>query len=151
MIPLVFCIDDDKVALLISKISLQKTFFCKDVLTADNGKEAIQYFEQQILLPENEQKIPDLILLDLNMPFLDGWEFLEIFEQKFSIYHHKIKIALLSSSINPNDKERGNANPFVITFVDKAIGINSLSALKTHPALAHFFNQNEQSKQATLS
>ena len=82
MIPLVYCIDDDKVALLISKISLQKTFFCKEVLTADNGKIAIAYFEQQVQLPENEQKIPDLIFLDLNMPFLDGWEFLEIFEKK---------------------------------------------------------------------
>ncbi|MFZ4797861.1 MAG: response regulator [Bacteroidia bacterium] len=146
MIPLVFCIDDDKVALLINKISLQKTFFSKEVLTADNGKEAIAYFDQQLLLPESEQKIPDLIFLDLNMPFLDGWEFLEIFEKKFSIYHNKVKIALLSSSINPNDKEKGLANPFVFTFVDKAIGITNLSILKEHPALVHFFNENESCK-----
>jgi CheY-like chemotaxis protein len=132
MIPLVYCIDDDKVALLISKISLQKTDFCKEVLTSNNGKEAIEYFENQLLLPINEQRIPDLIFLDLNMPFIDGWEFLAFFEEKFSMYHDKVKIALLSSSINPSDREKGEANPFVFTFVDKAIGITNLSTLKSH-------------------
>jgi CheY-like chemotaxis protein len=142
MIPLVYCIDDDNVGLLISKVSLQKTNFCKEVITANNGKDAITYFENQLILPINEQRIPNLIFLDLNMPFLDGWEFLEIFEQKFAVYHDKIKIALLSSSINPFDRKKGEANPFVFTFVDKAIGITNLTTLKNHPVLVHFFKEN---------
>jgi|DEB19_MinimDraft_2_1074335.scaffolds.fasta_scaffold05263_3 CheY-like chemotaxis protein len=141
MIPLVYCIDDDNVALLISKISLQKTFFCNEVITANNGQKAIEYFQQQLLLPINEQKIPDLILLDLNMPLIDGWEFLEIFESKFLQFHNKVKIILLSSSINPDDRKKADANPFVFAFIDKAIGITNVTSLKLHPGLLHFFNQ----------
>ncbi len=141
MIPLVYCIDDDNVALMISKKSLQKTFFCNEVLTANNGQKAIEYLNQQLLLPINEQKIPDLIFLDLNMPLLDGWEFLEIFENKFSLLHNKVKIVLLSSSINPDDRKKADDNPFVFTFIDKAIGITNVINLKEHPGLVHFFNQ----------
>lgn len=142
MIPLVFCIDDDKVALMISKISLQKTNFCAESLCADNGRDAIQYFEEQLLLPVNEQKIPNLIFLDLNMPYIDGWEFLSIFETKFKAFHNQVKIALLSSSINPADREKGESNPLVFTFIDKSIGVSNLSDLKAHPALAHFFSES---------
>lgn len=146
MIPLVYCIDDDQVALLISKISLKKTLFCHEILTASNGQEAVDYLSQQSLLPESEQKIPNLIFLDLNMPLLGGWDFIEIFESKFSNFHHQIKIILLSSSINPEDRQKGEDSPFVFAFIDKAIGITNLSDLKFHPGLEHFFNQMEMSK-----
>jgi CheY-like chemotaxis protein len=139
MIPIVFCVDDDKVALMINKLNLQKTKFCEVILTAENGKEALDYFDNQMLLSENERVIPDLILLDLNMPVIDGWEFLEFFSEKYIELHKKVKIALLSSSVNPDDKTKADSNPFVFTFIDKALGMDNLNNLKEHAKLKDYF------------
>ncbi len=140
MIPIVFCVDDDRVALMISKLNLQKTQFCKEIITAENGKQALDYFNSQMQLPEEERKIPNLILLDLNMPVLDGWEFLDLFSQNYPSLHNHVKIALLSSSVNPDDKIKAEANPFVFIFIDKAIGIDNLKSLKEHPELVKYFS-----------
>lgn len=140
MIPIVFCVDDDKVALMISKLNLQKTQFCKEIITAENGRQALDHFDSQMLLPENERKIPNLILLDLNMPVLDGWEFLDVFSKSYPTLHSQVKIALLSSSVNPDDRVKAEANPFVFIFIDKAIGIENLRSLKENPELSNFFN-----------
>ncbi len=140
MIPIVFCVDDDRVALMISKLNLQKTQFCKEIITAENGKQALDYFDSQMQLPEVERKIPNLILLDLNMPVLDGWEFLELFSNNYPSLHEEVKIALLSSSVNPDDKIKAEANPFVFIFIDKAIGIDNLKSLKEHPELVKYFS-----------
>lgn len=141
MIPVVFCVDDDKVALMISKLNLQKTQFCENIITAENGKQALDFFDEQMLLPETDRKVPSLIFLDLNMPIIDGWEFLDIFSDKYSFYHDKVKIALLSSSVNPDDKLKADKNPFVFTFIDKALGIDNLKYLKESPELVKYFNQ----------
>jgi len=140
MIPIVFCVDDDKVALMISRLNLIKTQFCNEIITAENGKQALDYFDGQMLLPERERKIPNLILLDLNMPVLDGWEFLELFSKDYPSLHSQVKIALLSSSVNPDDKIKAEANPFVFIFIDKAIGIENLRKLKENPAVINFFS-----------
>jgi CheY-like chemotaxis protein len=93
-----------------------------------------------MLLIENERVIPDLILLDLNMPVIDGWEFLEFFSEKFIELHKKVKIALLSSSVNPYDKIKVDSNSFVFTFIYKALGMDNLNNLKEHTKLKDFFN-----------
>ena len=125
---------------MINKLNLQKTKFFKVILTAENGKEALDYFDNQMLLIENERVIPDLILLDLNMPVIDGWEFLEFFSEKFIELHKKVKIALLSSSVNPYDKIKVDSNSFDFTFIYKALGMDNLNNLKEHIKLKDYFN-----------
>lgn len=139
MIPVVLCVDDDKIALMISKINMQKTNFCNTIITVENGKEALDYIASQVTLPNANNKIPNLILLDLNMPIIDGWEFLEIFSQKYKYLQNEVKIILLSSSINPDDKNRADENPFVLALIDKALGIDNLKSLKNIAALSRYF------------
>jgi CheY-like chemotaxis protein len=140
MIPLVLCVDDDKVALMINKLNVKKASFCEAVETAENGKEAIQYFEKQEMLPLEERKIPNLIFLDLNMPLMDGWEFLDAFGEKYRETYPKVRIALLSSSVNPEDRIKAVKNSMILCFIDKALGIENLRELRNMEELKHFFD-----------
>jgi CheY-like chemotaxis protein len=119
----VICVDDDPIALLLSKLVLSKADFASKVVTAANGEIAIEYLEKPESIIDNQQsENPLLILLDLNMPVMDGWEFLEQFNA--SLYHNHYptaKVILLSSSIDPNDIERSKEFSMVVDFLPKPL------------------------------
>jgi len=139
MIPLVLCIEDDKVTLMLCKIVLKRNLFCSDVITAENGEIALQYFENQLTLPEAERNIPALVLLDLNMPVVDGWGFLDQFAQKYLPVFPNVKVVILSSSINPADTSKAQEYHTVLTFLSKPLEAHNLTSLQENPALSAFF------------
>lgn len=119
----VICVDDDPIALLLSKLVLSKADFASQVITAANGEIALEYLERPEVIEENKNsKNPLIILLDLNMPVMDGWEFLEQFSKTiFKEHYQKTKIILLSSSIDPNDIERSKDFSMVLDFIPKPL------------------------------
>jgi CheY-like chemotaxis protein len=139
MIPLVFCVDDDSIALFISKINLKKSNFCQEIISFENSYEALNYFENQIQLTADLQKIPNLIFLDLSMPGMDGWEFIDIFEEKYQIFKENILIILLSSTSNPADKLKAEEHPMIYALLDKANAESNLNFLKTLPKISAYF------------
>ncbi|MDZ4666622.1 MAG: response regulator [bacterium] len=131
MIKNVLLIDDDDVTLMICRLRLKKSNFCENVFTALNGEEAVQFLEDQLLLPLDKQHLPDLIFLDLNMPVMDGWTFMDIYESRFKILmptHAKIDI--LSSTVDPMDHERAKLYDSVRGFISKPLTEINLSELK---------------------
>jgi CheY-like chemotaxis protein len=66
-------------------------------------------------------ELPSIILLDINMPISDGWDFLEMYDTIGDDKKEKIKIYMLSSSINPVDVEKANAHPRIIKYITKPI------------------------------
>lgn len=119
----VMCVDDDPIALLLSKLVISKADFASQVITAANGEIAIQYLERpEVIEEEHNSKNPLVILLDLNMPVMDGWEFLEQFSTTLYLDHYKTtKVILLSSSIDPNDIERSKDFSMVAAFLPKPL------------------------------
>jgi|JI6StandDraft_1071083.scaffolds.fasta_scaffold431677_2 CheY-like chemotaxis protein len=140
MIHKVMCIDDDTITLRLCQIILEKANFCDEIITVENGELALEYFEIQNALPAPQQKLPGLIFLDLNMPVMDGWEFLDSFSEKFSLFQQEVKIIILSSSVNPQDKIKADNNPNVICFISKPLSISGLNNLKEIPDLRSFFS-----------
>ena len=133
MLDKILCVDDDPITLMLCKKVVERVEFAKEIITANNGEEAIQYFDNLF----EEIKINDsivyakLVLLDLNMPVMDGWEFLESYMSK---NYHDIFIStrfiVLSSSIDPYDINRAKTYP-VIGFLSKPITKEMLENLKS--------------------
>ena len=114
-------IDDDPIFIKLTKLFLQKEKICENFLIFNNGQEAI------LGLTENE--IPKLILLDINMPIMNGWEFLEKF---ITLSNYKeTSIFIVSSSIDHKDIEKAEKHPKVSGFINKPIRPNDLLKILT--------------------
>ncbi len=134
-------IEDDSITQMLNKMVMKNTQFCNSVDVVYNGNLAIEYVENFLINnTENSFKKPDLILLDLNMPVMDGWEFLEIYQQKYALLFPTTKILILSSTVNPKDKQRADQYLFIIGFENKPLSYNTVNGLKELPFLKPFFN-----------
>ena len=109
-------IDDDPIFVFGSKILLRNNSFASDYLVCQNGKEALDVITPLI---ESEEKLPEVIFLDLNMPIMDGWEFLDEFG-KIS-REREIRIYILSSSVDSRDIERAKKYDMVNGFIAKPL------------------------------
>ena len=86
-----------------------------------NGTQIIQYLRDRA--NESEQ-IPDVMLLDINMPQIDGWKFLEEFKMLKQMLKKTIKIYLTSSSIDPKDIDRAKQEPDLADYIIKPLTID---------------------------
>ena len=139
MIPLVLSVDDDKVTQMLNQMIFTRCGFSKTSITCMNGKEALQFFENKITEGNLAHNLPNLIFLDLNMPVMDGWEFLNAFTAYYTAAFPATKIVILSSTINPLEKEKALENKNVIEFLCKPLTLEMLSLLKNSSALKHYF------------
>lgn len=132
MLDKILCVDDDPITLMLCKKVVEKVEFAKEIITANNGVEAIEYFDKLFEERKSNDSIdyPRLVLLDLNMPVMDGWEFLETYLRKeYQTAFISTKFIVLSSSIDPYDINRSKTYP-VIGFLSKPITKEMLENLK---------------------
>ena len=99
----VLVVDDDQIFNFLSTKTLQKMGVAKEIHTALNGKEAIDLFNNYY---QGTVSAPDIILLDLNMPVMDGFGFLEAFKKLIIPRKENIRIIVVSSSQDPRDIQR---------------------------------------------
>ncbi len=117
-------VDDDHIYVYGAKRAMQKIDFAKEVLVYSNGKEALDGLSYII---EKNDELPDVLFLDLNMPVLDGWQFLD----EFSLLNpnKEMIIYIVTSSINPDDQERAKQYSLNGKYVVKPITMKKLVAL----------------------
>lgn len=112
-------IDDDRINNYITKMILQKTFEGVEVIDfidAEVGLEFIKSEPKNIVINEKTT-----LFLDINMPTLSGWEFLEAFALFDEEIKNQYNIYILSSSINISDINLANENHFVLDFIEKPV------------------------------
>ncbi len=132
MLDSILFIDDDPITLMLCKMVIKKASFSNEIATSKNGEEALQYFNtlKQINSNNEFKKQPQLIFLDLNMPVMGGWEFLESFSTSDYADYNKTKVIILSSTIDPEDLEKSKKYPMVIDFLSKPISKEMLAYVK---------------------
>ncbi|MCF6140725.1 response regulator [Flavobacterium sp. K77] len=117
-------IDDDPIFVFGTKRIMEIADFCESFMIFRNGKEAFEHLETIILA---DKKLPDLILLDLNMPIWDGWKFLDEFTKIPSA--NPITIYIMTSSIDPADVEKAKSYDAVSNYLVKPITMDELQKL----------------------
>ncbi len=100
-------IDDDETANFLHQTLLEDLEVTESVLIAHNGKEALDIIVKQCLL----DRCPELILLDINMPVMNGFEFLKAYEGLELSQKQSVVIAMLTTSLNPQDVKQINDLP----------------------------------------
>jgi CheY-like chemotaxis protein len=111
-------IDDDPIDhFLIQHVMQDVDYFDKTTYTMD-GDLVLDYIEANQAVPE---ALPDVILLDLNMPNFSGWDFLDRYNEITSSLKKDIKVYILTSSVRPTDRERSGQYPFIKAFISKPL------------------------------
>ena len=99
----VLLVDDDDIFNFLNAKTLQSLGFVNDIHTALNGKQAIDLFNDYF---GGSKPLPDIILLDLNMPIMDGFSFLEAFRRLDLPGKDQVRVVIVTSSDSPNDIKR---------------------------------------------
>lgn len=125
-------IDDDPITVFGLRKLIGIAVDCQKIESFANGKLAVEEIKQKL---EKEQAIPEIIFLDINMPIMDGWEFLKEFINL--PIPSKVKINVVTSSIDPYDKKQWefykDKTHHLITFNQKPIDRNKITEITQIP------------------
>lgn len=122
----VMLIDDNEIDLKINSkiISLAKLF--EEIIICQSGEEGLDYLSKNI---NKHEKLPDFILLDIQMPEMDGFEFLDHYKRLPKDFTNRCPVAMLSSTLDFGDIKRAEANAFVVKLLKKPLLPAELAAL----------------------
>lgn len=120
MIDKILCIDDDSISLLLNKMIILKSGITDDIITLLGGEEALGFYEQ-LVKHKKFTDYPRIILLDLNMPVMNGWEFLDRYLERYHPHFPETRIAVLSSTVDPSDIETSKGYSEIVRFISKPL------------------------------
>lgn len=129
--PIIALVDDDKVFQLTASRTIKAANLTDKILQFENGEEALQFLKVNATDSEN---LPDVIFLDINMPFVDGWMFLDDFAHLKGNLTKQIQIYMVSSSIDPRDIDRARRNANVREYVIKPVSREKFEELLSKAA-----------------
>ena len=121
---IIWIIDDDVIYQTIINKLIKKSGVFSTHSSFMNGKEAITTLDNT--LKNNNEFIPDIILLDINMPVMDGWEFMDEIKKIKSKFNKQIIIYIVSSSIALEDRNKSKTFTDIIGYIPKPISVEDL-------------------------
>ena len=113
-------IDDDEATNYINDIIIRDSGLVKKIEKANTGRKALDFLQSET---DNKHPQPDMILLDINMPAMDGWEFMEEYRSLEEDQKATIIVVMLTTSLNPEDEERARAIKEINDFRSKPLTI----------------------------
>jgi len=123
----VLLVDDDEINNFISIKLIKKALLNTEIIACLNGKYAIDQLVE--IQRKDPAKLPDYILLDINMPIMNGWEFLDEYKRLNIDPTGKSKIFIISSSVFSNDINKARSYPLVKDFISKPLNVDKIREL----------------------
>lgn len=126
----VMLIDDNEIDNIINTKMVESANLADVIYTHTSATSAIDFLKniQKISSPENT-KLPDYIFLDIDMPMMDGFQFLDEFNRLHDDIKNHCKIVMLSASVNPMDKENASGYSNFVKYINKPLRTDDLQAL----------------------
>jgi CheY-like chemotaxis protein len=130
MISKALIINDDQTSLMITTVFLNKSGFADKTVTATDGQLGLSFFETLSQEGGNTTEAPEFIFLDLFMPIMNGWDFLDIFSKKYACQFPGVRIAIMSAYIDPEDQQRLAQYDVVLGCISTPIDFVKLAEVK---------------------
>jgi len=134
----VLLIDDDEPTNFLNQIIIESTGCTEQIKTVQSGEEALEYLTHTCS-SDKTLPCPDLIFLDINMPAMNGWEFLEKYRKLEKKYKGKVMIVMLTTSLFPEDRLYAREIPEISAFENKPLTEEKLDNI-----LKKFFENDEE-------
>ncbi|TGD82293.1 response regulator [Hymenobacter wooponensis] len=117
-LPCILLVDDDRTTNYLNQRLLEKLDVAEQLLVAHNGQEALTLLNKHCHNPTAD--CPVLVLLDMKMPIMDGFSFLEAYKQLPDTQQRNILVVMLSTSLHPQDVQRAQELP-ITAFLNKPL------------------------------
>ena len=114
----ILLVDDDDATNFINEMIIRQANCTKKIHICTNGQEALDFLTKKT---NDHYTQPDIIFLDINMPVLDGWEFLERYKDLDVLQKGNILIIMLTASLNPNDKAKADTIDDISGYINKPL------------------------------
>jgi len=123
-------VDDNVIDNFINQKMIESSHFAENIHIHSSGKSALEFLKNMERISDTSKRsTPELIFLDINMPMLDGFQFVEEFEKLDSKFIAGIKIIILTSSINPEDEAKSKIYSSVKGYIIKPLSQTALSGI----------------------
>ena len=116
--------DDDEMVVFLHKIAAAESGLCQQPVIAYNGSQVLDFIQKN-------PKAPFLILLDINMPVMDGWEFLDAVQQ---LNMPSVFVVMVTSSVDSRDRKKALKYAQVIDYFEKPLSVDACIQIKNQVA-----------------
>ena len=114
----IILVDDDEPTNVIHKIVIQETDCCEEIIVCEDGASALKTLQERYT---SNLALPNLVFLDINMPGMNGWQFIDKYEELDPKLREEIIVVMLSTSENPDDLRKANELVTVSSFYNKPL------------------------------
>jgi len=126
----ILLIDDDEPTNFLNRMTLEQVGCARQIRIVQSGQEALDFLMHRGKYAQVQDcPHPDLIFLDINMPAMDGWEFLEKYRQLSATQKASIVMIMLTTSLNPDDEQRALSIPEINGFENKPLKADRLKEI----------------------
>lgn len=122
----ILLIDDDQDCNFFHQRLINKMEYAEKVYIVSNGKEAIDFLKSEI---NGEHPHPDIIFLDINMPIMNGWEFIEEYQKLSESQKAKVMLIMLTTSLNIDDVEKAKKYKDIKGYKNKYLDIDTMNEI----------------------